>query len=384
MDLLRRFASFVEDFSELEPLVPRMREAQKAVEADESLEYKAHKGLVTGELAELGTLWGRKSTLFMVTPASGFRRALDAGAGELFLAILQHYDVPTKVRRVVERAAKFFAKSKVRRSKRAEAVETYVQALKTYRSFLEAASQALSEGALHGEGSGTKLPAGKFTVVNTGGFPDDTMETVVETVTRASQLVTAKGLGKICYGDILVANTVGRSSRVLAFYRIPDDELFVRANLKGQKGAALRTIIHELAHRLHFRFLKSQDGEIQGIYRRLMGDDEELLQAAAKDPANRPQPGDTLVSKGKTYEVTGLGFRRGLTVELRRQDDPKATASVSMPGWLTMKGYVPDSGAFVSVYAKKDHEENFAEMVSHYVLGTLPDDQVEMLERVLP
>jgi hypothetical protein len=209
------------------------------------------------------------------------------------------------------------------------------------------------------------------------------MEIVVEAVGKAETLLTAKGFGRVCYGDVLAVNTVGRSSRVLAFYQKPSDELFVRANLRGKKGAAVETIIHELAHRLHFRFLKSRDVDIQRLYLRIAGDDRELLRETLEDPMNRPKSGDTVVSKGRTYAVTGVGYRRGLTVELQRVDDPSKKASTSMAEWLRMKGLVSEAGAFVSPYAKKNHEENFAEMVAHYVLGTLPSKQVEMLEGVL-
>lgn len=43
---------------------------------------------------------------------------------------------------------------------------------------------------------------------------------------------------------------------------------------------------------------------------------------------------------------------------------------------------VPGSG-FITPYAGKDADENFAEMVSYYCLDELPQDQVELLEKVL-
>jgi hypothetical protein len=381
--LLSEFERVVEYMAELEPLVPRMREAQRAVEDDPSLEYKAHKGQVTGDLAELGKLWGKQIAHFRLQPSFALSRAHQTDGADLFLAILQHYDVPKKVRRVIERGAKFFSKTRTRKPKDPQAIDNYVKTLKTYRDFLEAAESALLSGTFRGEGAATRLPAGKFTAVNTGGFSDEVMANCVDAIEKVSRLLTAKGLGRICYGDVLIANTVGRSSRVLAFYQKPSDEMFVRANLRGKKGTAVEVIIHELAHRLHFKFLKSKDRDIQQIYLRLLGDDRKLTQEALDDPVNKPKVGDTLTSKGKTYEVVGVGYRRGLVVELQRTDDPKRKASVSMAGWLQMKGFVSEAGAFVSLYARENSQENFAEMVTHYVLGTLPDDQVEMLEAVL-
>ena len=50
-------------------------------------------------------------------------------------------------------------------------------------------------------------------------------------------------------------------------------------------------------------------------------------------------------------------------------------------------GLIPEDNTvpsgFVTDYAKKDEQENFAEMVAAYCLGKLPEDQVEMLKALL-
>ena len=98
-------------------------------------------------------------------------------------------------------------------------------------------------------------------------------------------------------------------------------------------------------------------------------------------------PGDTLVGKAnRIYEVVGTGYGRGgLQVELRRKDDPSQKAHIGLEGYLMTKGLLTtqDLSSFVTGYAAKDHEENFAEMIAYWCQDKLPEDQVEMLKTVL-
>jgi len=152
----------------------------------------------------------------------------------------------------------------------------------------------------------------------------------------------------------------------------------------------VRTICHELGHRLHFKFLKSKDRDIQSIYAKIARktswvDKKDKIQEVLKD--HPILPGDTLVGKAnRIYEVVGTGYGRGgLQVELRRKDDPSQKAHIGLEGYLMTKGLLTtqDLSSFVTGYAAKDHEENFAEMIAYWCQDKLPEDQVEMLKTVL-
>ena len=309
----------------------------------------------------------------------GFKKV---GAQSLFWGLLKNYNMTSRDRKIVERASKTFAKSKMNRVKYDKAIEAYTKFLAEMRLFLSVAQTVLAYGKTHEEGSGTTVTAGPFTLVNTGGFSDKQMADVVKVVEKAAKELSKVGLSKICYGDIQVTNTIGRSSKILAFYRIDKDELYIRANLKGKQGPALHSVIHELGHRLHFKFLRGKDSEIRSMYDIIADRDRQALWDAMKDPGKLPKPGDTLQEGSrKTWVVdevkTNFKGEQGVIVYLESKPEKKAV--IKLQEWFKHKKDL----AFVSPYAGKNHEENFAEMLANYVLGTLPDDQVNLLKIVL-
>jgi len=315
-----------------------------------------------------------------------FRTIKRYGLELLFLGILKNYRMGTRDRQTIERATKTFTKNKMNRIRTHQAVAVYEKFLATMRSYLEAAKKVIASGKLHAdEGADTKMKAGPFTLINTGGFSEEKMEEAAKVVEKAAKLLKSKGLGKVCYGDIQVTNTVKRSTRVLAFYMIHKDELYIRANLRGKQGPAVESVVHELGHRLHYKFLRSKDKEIQGIYAALKDDDERVRWKLREDPDLAPKIGVTISEKGSTYVVTGIGYRGNKPmIELALESDPSYISRVSFENWYNLQNQNKGAGsAFVSPYAKTKYEENFAEMIAHYCHDTLPDDQVEMLETVL-
>lgn len=310
---------------------------------------------------------------------------LQRTARTLFLGILQQYAIPSAAdRKLIEKASKEFSKTRIQRPKREKALEALRAKVEEYQAFADAAERVLRKGVLHtNEGSETTTVAGCFTLVNTGGFTSSQMADVVKVVEKAAAMIKAKGFSRICYGTIQVTNTVSSSSRVLAFYHVSKDELFVRGNLKGKQGPALDTIIHELGHRMHLKFLKSKDKEIKGIYDALARGEDLALQEALKDKTNWPKPGDTIQEGKTTYvvEKVELNRRYDYVVHLHRQEDPLRKATMPLRAWLSEKG--GKASTFVSAYAKTNPAENFAEMFARYVEGTLPGEQVRLLETVL-
>lgn len=303
----------------------------------------------------------------------------------IFWGILQQYKISsTSDRKIIEQASKEFSKDRLQRPKREVALEALRKKLDIYRSYLDAAERVIKKGERHtDEAAGTTNDAGCFTLVNAGGFTPQQMEDVVKVVDKASSLIKAKGFGRICYGTIQVTNNISRGSNVLAFYAIATDEMFVRGNLKGKQGPAISTVIHELGHRLHLKFFKSKDNEVKSLYEALMRGDRDDLERTINDKANWPKPGDVHEERGKVYEVDGVELNRTLdyVVKVHLKDAPEIKASMPLRSWISVKGLKKDN--FVTPYARTDPGENFAEMFDHYIEGTLPDGQVQMLEAII-
>lgn len=293
---------------------------------------------------------------------SGFGVSLARG-------LLQTFQASATDRKVLEAASASFSKSRIV-LQRGKEVETAHKLIRGWRNFATVARRVLEAGVVHEEGSWT---AGSFNLINTGGFPDKAMQDVVKIVEKADRLLRSKGLGKVCYGDVHITNTVRKSTRVLAFYAINTDDLFIRANLKGKQGPALQSVVHELAHRLHFKFLKSKNAEINQIYYKLSGQERDAIQ----DKENWPSPGDEFTEGRRTFIVDQVVYPNVL---LHKKDDPLKKFRAPLSSWVTTKS---GASAFVTPYAKTSAQENFAEMVAFYCEDMLPDDQVQMLKQVL-
>lgn len=320
----------------------------------------------------------------MKFPSRSFLRVRALGVRDLFLGLLQEYVLPPAIRKKVEAAAKFYAKGKALDAKKEVAGETYKKMLAAYQEHFLLAKTALTQGTHRSEPEAqSNWTAGPFRLINTGGFDDKAMTTVQEVVEKAVQLLNGKGLGKVCYGDIHISNTVGRSSSVLAFYMLGKDEMFVRGNLKGKQMHALSTVIHELAHRLQFKFLSGKKGEIDKLYSTLSfgGGDRARVKEVLENPSLKPQPGDTITSGRTTYVVESVVYD---TVHL---SDPKDGRKAKIPllGYLEEKGLEPEivDEGFVTRYAKTSPEENFADMVQFYCRGKLGPKLTEKLEEIL-
>ena len=127
----------------------------------------------------------------------------------------------------------------------------------------------------------------------------------------------------------------------------------------------VRVFCHELAHRFQFKFMRER-GRVEELYNTLAGH--------GKVP--KPRKGKTFQKgNGKTVEITDV---KGAAVEIRDGD---------VQFWITLKMYTdmatPRGYHFVTDYAKTNEHENFAEMVSYYAIGNLPDEQVELLKPLL-
>ncbi len=290
--------------------------------------------------------------------------------------LLQTYQMTPVQRKAIEAALRVFSKRSVRITYKKlgleGARERYAKLLDyctMFTTFFNVAKTLVASGAVHGEAqdevgaAGAKTKAGSFLVTNVGGFSDKVMADVVAAVKKADQLLKASGFSSVCYGDVYVTKTL-QQANVLAFYVIASDDLFVRANARGND--LVQTILHEFGHRYYYKSLSNRNG-IYDLYKKISGQED-------KREFPVPSIGDTATYKGVVWTVTKANLR-GVSVV----NPDGRTGFNTLRDWYANKGTLRDflSDAkylgFVSAYARKGGpEENFAEMFSYYCMGDLP------------
>ena len=311
----------------------------------------------------------------------------------LFLSLLQTFQLPVPLRRKVELGAREFAKTGKPRLEKGygpaaslDKLRVYQSLVDTFRGFLDVAKQAIAAGKAHsGDGEGaSKVKVGPFTLVNTGGFSADQMKSVADLVRHAAAHAEKAGFSNVCYGDVQVTNTIGSNSRVLAFYYIEKDEMFVRANVKVT-AEIVRTVLHELGHRYEHKFLRGGERSLKILYAILDG--QETKRSFDEKP---PARGETALYKGEEFVVVSTQWApSGTKIHMEQKDNPKVKITSTMTGWRLLHGEPardlkdPEHLGFVTGYAKKDASENFAEMFSFYCMGDLPAKQVPLFEQTI-
>lgn len=311
----------------------------------------------------------------------------------LFLSLLQNIQLPVALRRKVELGAREFAKTGKPKIVKGygpaaslDKLRVYQNLLDTFRGLLDVAKQAIATGKAHseeGEGA-SKVKVGPFTLVNTGGFSADQMRHVADLISQAVAHAGRAGFGDVCYGNVQVTNTIGSSSRVLAFYYIEKDEMFVRANVKVT-AEIVRTVLHELGHRYEHKFLRGGDRALKVLYAIIDG--QETKRGFDEKP---PQRGETAIYKNEEFVVVSTQWTpNGTKIHMEQKGNPRVKITSTMTGWRLLHGEPardlkdPEHLGFVTGYAKKDPSENFAEMFSFYCMGHLPAKQVPLFERAV-
>ncbi len=316
------------------------------------------------------------------------------GMWVLSLSVLQQFSLPAPIRRKIEQTAKYWATKQSPRSKRdrstavedryGNTISLYLEQLGTVREQYAAILEALAKGKPMNEADDLKVKAGPFTLVNTGGFNEDVMQEAGAVVEKAAKLLMAKGLGKVCYGDVHISKQIGRT-RVLAFYMKDSDEMFVRAGVRLNVDS-LHTVLHELGHRLHRKFLQSKNKEIAQLYMRYEYKSRVRQDRGEIDESKIPPIGEEVTYKGDQYRVIRFD-RFNRIVQLDQVSDPKHFLKVPLQTYgVVFKGEIETKTnpiGFVTTYAGKSAEENFAEMVGFYCTDDLSAEQVKDLEAIL-
>lgn len=248
--LSAKFSSFrtaVEALLELEPHLPALKKAIPVM-----LE-KDHP-----ERAEALRYYQESSPVFIRAIRSTYLIA--SRSGNVFHELLQSYDFEPGLRKRLEQASKSYTRGNLVAPKPKEVAAVYEKAVSTYRLHLAWYQEALSSGV-----GKVPLKIGSFQIVNTGGFGLDRLDGVRSVLEQAEQRLSKKGLHKVCYGEVYLSNDVLHPNTI-AFYVPKKDQLFFRGDLKYAVEGQVKTVIHELAHRLHRKFLRHRNHEIETLY----------------------------------------------------------------------------------------------------------------------
>lgn len=315
---------------------------------------------------------------------------------KLSLAILQQFLLPAPLRRKIEQASKYWAtkqspktvrdRSTTMEDRYGNLLTLYLEQLETLRNQQAAFTEAIAKSKPMSEANEAKVKAGPFTLVNTGGFKDDVMQSAAEVCEKASRILTSKGFGKVCYGDIHITKQIGRG-RVLAFYMKDSDEFFVRAGVRVNVDT-LHTVLHEFGHRMHRKFLQAKNKDIETLYRKyktrswIRSDDGPI------DPSKLPAIGEEVTLKGETLVVVALDYiARKVRLKPKDVPDSRRTLSTSFSDFnIVFKGEVEKAtkpSGFITQYAGKSPEEMFAEMFGFYCTDELSPEQLEDFKPII-
>ena len=338
------------------------------------------------------------------------------------LTLLQKYSLPTPLRKKVEGISRFWAtkqKPRAPRLPRGSGTERTLAVVTYYLKYIEdtqdqlaVLTEAMTKGRPIAEGTANdaaKIKAGPFTLVNTGGFSDDVMQSVAAVCKKAADYAAMSGVGEVCYGEVNVTQKISKGN----FYMIENDELFVRADANTSERH-LHTLLHELGHRYEHKFIKYQ-GCIATMFM--------LIGSKHREEMGKREPhrGDPFVSKGEEFTVdyvvenkvhlvpkidpdkvrdqtrekilrknpgrneSDLKAVIDYTAEAEIQTLHKTKATISLEGYYQTMGIDAraevDFRGFITPYAGKDQSENFAEMFGFYCTGDLPPAQAALFEQ---
>jgi hypothetical protein len=331
------------------------------------------------DISDRGESW-RVAAALMAIPAK--YRSL--GLRDLFPNMLRDYEMSAEDRKVIERAARSTARRNLR-VKPTEANDVYLREVAGFAEFGRVAAKVIGSGNVRL--ARTCPVVGGFRLVNAGGFNTKVLSVAMQVVQEASDKLKDAGFESLIYGDVNVVGSITAGKSLLAHYDTGTDEVYIRANLRGRTGPAVRTVLHELAHRLEFKFMvdrqqRSKRGvareSVVRLYRRLTDKYEQILADAVWDRANWPKPGEHIGQ----WVVKGVSLGpRGARIEVTHPESDEIVGHAPLESYVRQK--LPPTAVFVSRYASTDPSENFAEMVTEMCLGSLSADNEKMLMQTI-
>lgn len=294
---------------------------------------------------------------------------LKENIGDAAFDLITNYNLTKEVRKKLESVVKWKT-----HGHRTPEFKSGLAAVKSYVDLchlVEEYQKLIEEGLACPKHEGPQEGLGGFHLVNTGGFDSSVMESLEAQVDQASQLLQGSNLGQVVYGKVHVTNALDKQ-HVLAFYSSPADEMYIRANTRNSDF--LSNFLHELGHRFEYKFLKPRKGA-SDLYAYV-----QAREAVLSVPPEVGTEFTEVTKRGpRTYVVEDV---QKLHITYRAKVSSHNKWRCTASNWYQLRDRKPDEDGFVSVYASTSPSENYAEMFSAYVQGTLSPKLLPIFEKV--
>jgi len=242
---------------------------------------------------------------------------------------------------------------------------------KRYEKDYEDIKESFSETSLE-----TKV--GNFLVHNNSGFPPEVIDRISFALRLASKEISSSGFGYVLYGDVYIEGNVG-SGWAAAWYNIDNDYVVFRADIAKVDDKVIHDIAHELGHRLWFRF---PERIRKDYYKRLYNYKKRSIEPP------KPLPGqeyvfdedhklivrDTFTYLNKKTHNMSKGV--SLYVVQGAEEFPTEMSVRKFNKYFRLWS-AKYKGVFVSSYASRDEQEDFAEMFAFMVMDQLSNEHTD-------
>jgi len=238
---------------------------------------------------------------------------------------------------------------------------------KAFNWFETAAKTWKPKGEATEDTSNGSFKVGPFTVHNTIGLSQKDLEGPIQAIHDAIRFASANipsGFGKVLYGDLYLVGKL--SNKMVAWYNILEDELYLRSNAKGSLGD-LHSFVHELGHRYWRKFMPK---ELQQQFHRR----NTVCEISDMGHPELPKPGESLGVPVVGYKTPPI-VQRVVGDKLYLDDK----AFISIGAWLKGKRQIQ---CFPTMYAATNAEEHFCEVMGLKATGKLEGEHLKAFEEI--
>ena len=253
----------------------------------------------------------------------------------------------------------------------------YDRHLKKFQLLEYAAKNWKAKPEATGDTSQSSFKIGPFIVHNTFGLLGEDLKGPIRAVKEAIQSVSLElslvpGFEKVLYGNIFLVGQL-KQPRTIAWYDVAEDELYIRTDAHGGHSN-LHSIIHELSHRYWRKFaspMMKRKFEERNSYCQFEAPRKLAIPPTPKvgDPIGFPVRG----REGIPKVVSTDGYR--LTIE--------GGGSFTITDWVKYHQQMRTQSCFPTLYASKNVEEHFCDIMGLKATGLLKGDHLEAFEQII-
>ena len=103
------------------------------------------------------------------------------------------------------------------------------------------------------------IPHGAYKILNQHGFRPDEYQGVIQLLDAASEVIARAGFGQAVYGEVSLESKPGQ--RWAGLYSHRSDDISLNMGVNHRDGSAVYSLVHELGHRVWFKFLSETQRE---------------------------------------------------------------------------------------------------------------------------